>query len=261
MPKTIPVPKRTPPAPRQRALTPSCLSTNKDKATVRLGGFTVKRRRQALENSGEGLPPAVREPPERSAAVYIVERMHNVPAVRAFLNAPAHRERLHAEKRGLVQHVRMRVPLSRHGAILPRIRGTLGDAPGHRYSVENVLARLAAVKDSPRGFERLCAYEHFDEDEPGPFWQLRILLILMLVIEDCGCASILAERSMDDAKCAICLDSLADMEEMSRWLQLEPCRHWLCASCGDEQARRRGVKKCPVCRCEVVCDAYAVAVS
>ena len=40
-----------------------------------------------------------------------------------------------------------------------------------------------------------------------------------------------------------------------KWLQLEPCRHWLCGECGDAWMQRHAKHTCPVCRSRIVLTA------
>ena len=119
---------------------------------------------------------------------------------------------------------------------------------------------VAAGLLAARGVERLCAREYLLEEEPGPFWQLRFLLVLIRLIEESNQQGILNPRDLDRT-CAICLESVREKGAQSPWLQLEPCRHFLCASCGEEQLSRdeAGMDQCPICRRVIVCTAYSLA--
>ena len=232
----------------------------------RLGGYSAAQREHALRNRLR-LPRAVRVPPEASAAEYVLERLENGVAVREFLDDPANRAQLHAEKTLFIEGMRKRAPEHGRKAIEDRIRGTLTGTRGHRYSIEKVIGRMHKVRwvqtkpGEPTGRDMLRASEYLNEERPAVFWQLRTLLLLIMIIEDLGWSErVLSPRDVHEAKCAICLESLHEKGAMSAWRQLEPCRHWLCESCHEEQTEAHRLGRCALCRAEIVEAAIAVAV-
>jgi len=230
-------------------------------------GFTVEARQHLLDH-GLDLPPCVREPPERSASIYILERMHDLPALRRFLDDLRNWRLLMDLKAEFIEQVVcQKVPTHQQKAIMRRVDHVLCGTREAFYSVENCVKRMKQVLQMPGGFERLCAREYLLEEEPGPFWQLRVLLLLILLIDDRNQPGILCPRDLDSRTCAICLESVREVGTRP-WLQLEPCRHFLCASCGEEQLRRDGAMgrwsdgamgKCPLCRRGIVGAGYSMA--
>lgn len=188
----------------------------------RLGGLTVQARDRALCDP-RALPCAVRVAPNRSTYKYICERINNVEAVRKFLNDPENADRLNDEKAVLVRHVRAREDACRWRSIERRIHQTLRGSPDQRYSIEKCMERVSS-RVREYSFDDLVASEYLDEACPGAFWQIRILVVLIMIIDDSDGANILAHRNAADDKCAICLDSLT--EEGMTNVQLEPCRQY-----------------------------------
>lgn len=231
-----------------------------------LGGFSAAERERALGNQLR-LPRAVRVPPEASSAEYVLARLENVNAVREFLDAPANKARLQAEKTNFIAGMRQRAPEHGRSAIEDRIRGTLIGTRDHRYSVENVIGRMHKVRwaqtkpGKPTGRDMLRASEYLNQERPAAFWQLRTLILLIMIIEDLGWSErVLSPRDVHEAKCAICLESLHEKGAMSAWRQLEPCRHWLCESCHEEQTEAHHLGTCALCRAEIAEAVLAVAV-
>ena len=67
--------------------------------------------------------------------------------------------------------------------------------------------------------------EHLSEDNPGPYWQLLILLtVIDLVAELDDSGTVLGEVHVDDYVCGICLETLLEKGPVSTWEQMEPCR-------------------------------------
>lgn len=231
-----------------------------------LGGFSAVQRERAL-SSHIPLPRAVRVPPEASAAEYVLTRLENVVAVREFLDDPVNKAQLEAEKTFFIKGMRTRAPERGRRAIEDRIRGTLIGTRDHRYSVEKVVGRMNKVRwaetkpGEPTGREMLRASEYLSEDSPAAFWQLRTLLLLVMIIEDLGWSErVLSPRDIHEERCAICLESLHEKGAMSTWRQLEPCRHWLCESCHTQQTEAHSLGTCALCRAEIAEAVIAVAV-
>ena len=215
----------------------------------RLGGLTQLEREAALCEPG-ALPPAVRVAPARSTYQYIHERIIDVHAVRKFLDAPVNADRLHEEKITLVQTVREREKKGSWRGIERRIHETLLGSPDKRYSIEKCVHRVSTRLDK-YSFEQLVASEYLDFTCPAAFWQIRILIVLIMIIDDSGSANILADYSTADNKCAYCFESMTEAGEVNA--QLEPCRHWLCIRCAREAIVKHGMNRCGLCRCEVRC--------
>jgi hypothetical protein len=89
---------------------------------------------------------------------------------------------------------------------------------------------------------------------PGAFWQIRIIAVLVMIIDDCESA-ILADSSTADDRCAVCLESMTEVGAMNA--QIEPCRHWLCLECAREALVHRGISTCGLCRADVKCAILA----
>ena len=187
----------------------------------RLGGLTVQARDRALCDP-RALPYAVRVAPNRSTYKYICERINNVDAVRKFLNDPENADLLNDEKAVLVRQVRAREDARSWRSIERRIHQTLRGSPDQRYSIEKCMERVS-LRVREYSFDDLVASEYLDEARPGAFWQIRLLVVLIMIIDDSG-ANILGHRNAADDKCAICLDSLT--EEGLTNVQLEPCRQY-----------------------------------
>ena len=157
-------------------------------AVKSLGKFTPDKRQRALDQNE--LPAAVRTPVERSSSLYILKRMHDVRAVRKFMDANS--KMLKGAKKAFVAQVRARAPKLSHRGLERRVHETLCGQPDQQYSVENCVSRLAIVRDGPTkqgepsGFDRLCASEYLSETTSGPFWQLRILLVLIMISTHAG---------------------------------------------------------------------------
>lgn len=228
---------------------------------VQLGGFTHAKRQRVLSEH-KGLPRAVRVPPERSATIYILARMSNVDKVREWLDDATNEDVLRREKRAFYTRIRTEWD-GPTASIEKRAHQTFCGRAEQPYSVESCLARLRAVsnqkptKDDVPAFDRICASEYLDEDQPGPFWQLRLLQALVMIIDHSGAKGILAARDTDNSQCAVCLETIHDQGDASEWMQLEPCRHWLCSRCGEEHIVREGATRCHLCRKPIVSASYA----
>ena len=215
----------------------------------RLGGLTQEERDEALHEP-RGLPPAVRVPTARSTYQYIHERIRNVHAVRNFLDSPKNATRLQDEKRALVHQVRKREEESSWRGIERRIHETLLGSAEKRYSIEECMRRVSSRVDK-YSFEQLVASEHRVAACPGAFWQIQILIVLIMIIDDSRSSNILAEYRTGDDKCAYCFESMTKAGGVNA--QLEPCRHWLCIQCAREALLQRGMNWCGLCRREVRC--------
>lgn len=214
----------------------------------RLGGLTAEMRDRAL-GEPQGPPRAVRVAPARSAFQYICDRVKDVSAVRKFLDAPENADRLDAEKRGLVEQVRKREDKRSWRGIERRIHETLRGTADKRYSIEKCVERIVS-RVRVYSFEELAACEHLGVACPGAFWQIRVIIVLIMIIDDCD-GAVLADCSTADDRCAFCLKSMTEVGAMNA--QLEPCRHWLCNECARLALLQYGISQCGLCRREVRC--------
>mmetsp|Transcript_14130 Transcript_14130/g.35085 ORF Transcript_14130/g.35085 Transcript_14130/m.35085 type:complete len:236 (+) Transcript_14130:199-906(+) len=213
-----------------------------------LGGYSIQQRQFALANYIE-LPTAIRVCPARTLSEYLLARLQHVGRVRSFLNSVKHAPRLKTAQLEVVRLMKARTALTFWRTLESRINAIFRGKQSARYGVESCLARLERARDAPGGQEELRASEHLDKDRPDHFWQLMALLGLIGAIQK-GNPSVLGDIGEVDP-CAICLESPGEKGSTSEWLQLEPCRHWLCATCAREQFLARGERKCCLCRTEI----------
>ena len=139
------------------------------------------------------------------------------------------------------------------------IYGMFCSNPKNIFSVEVFMRSLALVKELPTGFDQLCASEHLDEENPRMFWQLLTMLTIIRKMEKVD-PNIFGKHDVaESGVCAICLENLSEKGRDCLWYQLEPCRHWLCAPCGEMYINGQGNAAC-WCRCEIVVAVPAFAV-
>merc|ERR1712194_794023 len=165
------------------------------------------------------------------------------------LNSVKHQHRLKTARRETAVLMKADTCMTSWRTLESRINAIFLGKHNSRYGVESCLGRPERARDSPGGQEELRASEHLDKDRPGPYWQLMALLGLITAIQK-GDPSVLGDIGEVDP-CAICLESPHEKGSMSEWLQLEPCRHWLCATCANEHVLVRGARKCCLCRTEI----------
>ena len=217
-------------------------------------GYTVEARQRALAG-GAKLPLAVRVPPEILATYYVYMRLRNVKAVRRFLDAPRNERVLQASTKVMLKRALEDILPHQRFDVRRRIHETFGGLPKSKHSVENWVALIKTMEAMPDAADRHRAREHLDVSDPGPYWQLLCLTVLVGAIERSGQQGILVSRSAtteEDSRCAICLDTLAEKGSGSMWMQFEPCRHWCCSNCGRAQLEQHEMTQCALCRSEIL---------
>ena len=92
-----------------------------------------------------------------------------------------------------------------------------------------------------RPFESHLGSDHYNECQPGPFFQLHLLYRLVLLLERLN----VLEARPPAVDCAICLTATVEAAG-EVWHQLEPCRHWLCGGCGESWMQAQAQGSCPI---------------
>jgi len=155
---------------------------------------------------------------------------------------------LKAETDALVAMMRQETPdrrLSKH--CYRRIHEALR-RPNDQYGVRSLLRRISGACETLEGREELESSEYLDVDRPGWFWSWHALLVLIDVIKDVK-PHLLDHAPLVEETCALCLETLTEKGHMSSWMQLEPCRHWICSECGLNYIKS-GARKCLLCRAQ-----------
>ena len=126
-----------------------------------------------------------------------------------------------------------------------------------RYSVPGAVHALRKVQ-ADDGSAGLRAFDHYCEQEPGPWFQLHLLYRLIVKMRRHGALRHLAQPAQPaQADCPVCLKAVEGSNQL--WQHLEPCRHWLCDACATEYMQEREQSRCPLCRETIL--VYVSAVS
>ena len=110
------------------------------------------------------------------------------------------------------------------------------------------------------GLAGLRAFDHYCEQQPGPWFQLHLLYRLVVKMRRNGALRHLAQPAPPaelQSDCPICLKPVEGSDQL--WQHLEPCRHWLCDACATEYMQERSESRCPLCRETIL--VYVSAVS
>ena len=239
-----------------------------------IGKLSLAQRDELLANCA-ALPVALRCPPIRSVSAFVLSRLATAdgsldPRVEAWLADEGNRLTLEALLKAYRLHMKEKWTASAAvGTFNNMTRQTLlglqPDAPkDDKYSVARRLRRLhdakeAAVKRAQHSaeeasFRALCLCDHYDERQPGPWYQLHLLYRLALKLEGLG---VLDSSPRAEADCPICLAKIDAPGQI--WAHLEPCRHWMCDPCATAFMLERDEHRCPHCRADIAIFVRAVS--
>lgn len=234
--------------------------------------FTVARRDEVIAQMLP-LPGALRCPPWRSASEFVLRSLADDdgelrPNARAWLECAKNQPRL--ERLAAVYRANAGPswpPPFSISTFNSMVRQTLlGLQPGapQQNTTYAITKRLRLLHDARRAaaagadvaagisredaaFRQMCVLDHYTRRTPGRWFQLHLLYRLVLKLEEIG---VLHAEPGAAPRCPICFTGAEGGQE---WHHLEPCRHWLCAACGDEYMQERAQHSCPQCRALIVC--------
>ena len=229
--------------------------------------FDAAKRRSLLDD-GKLLPFAFRAPPIRCVTEFVLTSLADKDGqlkghVRAWMENPDNEPAL---RRFKMEYGQKNVrnwpsnysPTTFYTMLAHTLFGLQSAKQSHTYAFKTTyhfvpyrLKQLHRVRVES-GFDGLCAVDHHTGKDPGPWFQLHLLYRLTLKLEEIG---VLDTRPRTETDCPICFARVEGAGQP--WYHLEPCRHWLCSSCGDEYMQARAENKCPQCRSRIVMYVHA----
>lgn len=209
----------------------------------------TERRRAAYLDARKRLPPAARRPPYRCANKYVLDRLgpdgNLLPVVRSYLLT--RRAWLEDRARAYIQKIGPRWPETHcRRATFETMVWQTCTSGNSRYSLAALVQTLHRQAKRPRGFEILCARDHYVKYQAAKYFQLNLTLGLIDNMDEEG---VLPKEPCTGVDCGICL---AIVEDRPGWCHLEPCRHLICATCAVDYLQSGCDRRCPECRASVI---------